>query len=105
MTDLGGAVTNGNAPAGDATVVIFSDDQRKWTYPSRYVRTTMVERDGSFRVRGLPPDERYLAVAIDYMEESEWQDADFLNALRNRATTMTLREGAATNVRLALVQR
>ena len=105
MTDLGGGVTNGNAPAGDATVVIFSDDQRKWTHPSRYVRTTTVERDGSFRVRGLPPDERYLAVAIDYMEESEWQDADFLNALRNRATAVTLREGAATNVRLALVQR
>src|SRR5205814_8176742 len=53
VTDLGGGVTNGNAPAGDATVVIFSDDQRKWTHPSRYVRTTTVERDGSFRVRGL----------------------------------------------------
>jgi hypothetical protein len=105
VTDLGGAVTSGNAPVSDATVVIFSDDQQKWTYPSRYVRTTTVERDGSFRVRGLPPDERYFVAAVDYIEDSEAQDADFLNALRNRATAVTLREGEATNVRLGLVQR
>ena len=105
VTDVGGAVTSGNAPARDATVVMFSDDPQKWTYPSRYVRTTTVEPDGRFRVRGLPPDERYLAVAVDYIEENEAQDADFLSGLRNRATAVTLREGQATNVRLALVQR
>jgi len=105
VTDVGGAVTSGNAPARDATVVIFSDDPQKWTFPSRFVRTTTVERDGSFRVRGLPPDSRYLAIAVDYMEENESQDPDFLNALRNRATPVTLRESEATNVRLALVQR
>jgi hypothetical protein len=105
VTDLGGAVTSGNAPVSDATVVIFSDDQQKWTYPSRYVRTTTVERDGSFRVRGLPPDERYFVAAVDYIEDNEAQDADFLNTLRNRATAVTLREGQAMNVRLGLVQR
>jgi hypothetical protein len=38
VTDLGGAVTSGNAPVSDATVVIFSDDRQRWTCPSRYVR-------------------------------------------------------------------
>ena len=105
VTDLGGAVTSGNAPARDAMIVVFSDDRDKWTYPSRYIRAMAVERDGSFRIRGLPPDERYLVVAVDYLEDNEAQDPDFLNALRTRATSVMLREGAATNVTLAPVQR
>jgi hypothetical protein len=105
VTDLTGAVASGNAPASEATVVVFSDDDEKWAYPSRFVRTATVAGDGSFRIRGLPPNERYLAVAVDYIEVDEWQDADFLSALRDRATALTVHEGEATRVMLALVQR
>src|SRR6185503_2976232 len=34
----------------DHAVIVFPDDTTKWTFPSRYVRTTRADGDGRFRV-------------------------------------------------------
>ena len=41
----------------------------------------------SSRIRALPPDDRYLAVAVDYLEEGEAGDPEFLEQIRASATS------------------
>ena len=56
-------------------VVIFATDPAKWTDRSRFVALGRSSQDGSFMIRGLPPDE-YFAVAPPATQGSEWQDPD-----------------------------
>ena len=55
---------------------------------------------GQFRITGLPPDERYFAVAVDFLEEGEEQDPQFLERLRSQAMTFSLREGEQRSIYL-----
>lgn len=87
------------------TVVVFPDDAKKWTYPSRYVRSARTDEQGAFRISGLPADERYLAVAVDFLEDGEWTDPEFLERARTGATTFSLSEGERRAVDLRLVRR
>jgi len=103
ITDVTGSV--GGDAAADATVLVFPDDQEKLAFPSRYVRAVRVQRDGSFDIRALPPAERYFAIALAYVEDTEPQDPDFLNGLRDHTTSFSLREGETTNLRLTVVPR
>jgi hypothetical protein len=68
------------------------------------VRTARADADGRFQIRGLPP-ERYLAVAIDYLEETEVQDPQFLERLRRQATSFSLRDGEQRSLQLDVVGR
>ena len=42
---------------------------------------------------GLPPNEEYRAIAVDYLEDGEEYDQEFLKRMRERATRFSLREG------------
>jgi hypothetical protein len=109
VTELSGSVTSGSfAPAGadpDATVVIFTDDESKWTYPSRFVRSARANEDGTFQVNGLPPALDYRVVAVDYLEDGEETDPEFLKRMRDRAARFSLREGERRAIDLRLIQR
>jgi hypothetical protein len=89
----------------DHSVVVFPADAAKWTFPSRYLRTVRADEQGAFRIRGLPGDERYLAIAVNYLEEGEGSDAEFLERMRDRATTFSLNEGERASVDLRLIER
>jgi len=56
-------------------------------------------------VRGLPPGAGYLAAAINYLEEGEAEDPEFLAGLRERATSLSLREGETKTIELRLIER
>ena len=71
--------------------MLFPDDPSKWAFPSRYVQSTRSREDGTFFVRALPPHDRYLAVAVDYLEDDEATDPEFLQAIRGAATPFALR--------------
>ena len=86
-------------------VVIFPEDAKKWTYPSRYVRALRTDDQGAFRISALPPDERYLAVAVDFLEDGESADPDFLESMRTRATSFSLGDAERKNIALRLIQR
>lgn len=109
VTELAGSVTSGSfAPTDadpDATVVIFTDDESKWTYPSRFVRSVRAKEDGTFQIRGLPPGLDYRAVAVDYLEDGEETDPEFLKRMRDRAARFSLREGERRAIDLRLIQR
>ena len=109
VTELAGSVTSGSfAPTdakADATVVIFPDDESKWSYPSRFVRSVRADDDGTFQVAGLPPSLDYRAVAVDYLEDGEETDSEFLKRIRDRAVRFSLREGERRAIDLRLIQR
>lgn len=102
-TDVSGTVTGANGqPAKDYTVVIFPDDQSRWTLPSsRYVFGTRPDQEGRFRARNLPAGD-YLAVALEYLAQGEWGDPDVLQRLKGKATRFTLNEGDSKTLNLTL---
>jgi hypothetical protein len=107
VTAVVGSVTAasfGDTTASQAIVLMFSDDEKKWSYPSRFVRSVRADR-GRFEVAGLPPNEEYRAVAVDYLEDGEEYDPDFLKKMRERAARFSLRDGDQIALDLRLVQR
>jgi hypothetical protein len=104
VTTLAGIVQARRDPAS-YSVVVFPDDDSRWTYPSRYVRAVRADERGRFYVSGLPPDQRYYAVAVDYLEDGEEQDPQLLERLRAQAMTFSLGEGEQRSVYLDPVTR
>jgi len=86
-------------------VVVFPDDAAKWVFPSRFVKTARADQQGQFRIRALPADDRYLAVAVDYLEDGEGADPQFLEQIKNRATRFTLTDGESKSLDLKVVNR
>jgi hypothetical protein len=106
VTQVAGTVSDGDGkPSGDATIVIFPEDEKKWTPPSRHLRSARPDQQGLFKIRGLPPGDAYLAVAVDYLEEGGANDPEFLDLIKNRATKFRLGQGASTTVDLKRVER
>jgi hypothetical protein len=68
------------------------------------LRTVRTDEQGAFRIAGLPGDERYLAVAVDYLEDGAGTDPEFLERMRERATSFTLNEGERKAIALRLVE-
>ena len=106
ITQVSGAVSGRDGtPASDFTVVVFPDDETKWAPPSRYVKSARPDQQGLVKIIGLPPNDRYLAIAVDYLEEGGAGDPEFLDLIKNRATRFSLEEGASATVDLELVER
>jgi len=106
VSDLNGKVTTAKGDVTrDYTVVVFPDDPMKWTFPSRFVKTARADQQGQFRIRALPPENRYLAVAVDYLEDGEGTDPQFLEQIKDRATRFTMADGEAKSLDLKIVNR
>jgi hypothetical protein len=106
VSQVSGTVSDSDGKSlRDFTVVVFPDDTTKWTAPSRYLQTARADQQGLFKVRGLPANDRYLAVAVDYVEEGEATDPEFLESMKNRATKFRLGRGESATVDLKLIER
>ena len=89
VTQVTGTVRSDRSVKG-ATVVVFADEPAKWTASSRFVKTARLTDSGQFTVSGLPPHQRYLAVAVDFIEQDEAQNPDFLQRAKAAASTVLL---------------
>jgi hypothetical protein len=98
----GRLVDDKGTPVTSATVVAFARDSQKWFEESRWIRAVRPDRQGNYRIDGLPPGE-YLAVAIDYVEDGTLNDAAFIESLRDRGEPLSLAEGETRTVTLKLV--
>ena len=106
ITHVSGTVRKSDgAPATDFTFVIFPEDDTKWTPLSRFVRSARPDQQGLVKIIGLPPNDRYLAVAVDYLEEGGAGDPAFLEGIKGRASRFRLDDGASATVDLTLVER
>jgi hypothetical protein len=100
LTDLSGTVHDAkDQVAKDYVLVIFPADEKLWGGQSRYVRTARPNQEGAFSLKGLPPG-RYLAVAIDSLENGAQNDPALLERLRPRARAFSLTEGQAVSLTL-----
>jgi hypothetical protein len=105
VTSITGAVADaeGNRVT-DYSVVFFATDPAKWTVRSRFIALGRPSQDGSFIVRGLPPDE-YFAVALRSTQGTEWQDPEWLNAIQEPAARFFLGDGEQKTLALRLSER
>ena len=102
-TTITGSVagTNG-APLKDYTVVLFPEDQDKWTLPqNRWTASSRPDQEGQFRFNNLPPGQ-YYAIAVEYVAQGEWQDPEWLARAAKTASRFTLDEGATKTLDLKL---
>lgn len=101
---LTGTTTDRQTAPIDAMVIVFADDQTKWAEDSRMVRTIRSDKAGTFRLTALPPGD-YLAIALEYVVDGDWNDPQFLESLRDQASRVSLREGTAGTVSLQVKSR
>ncbi|HUU35956.1 MAG TPA: carboxypeptidase regulatory-like domain-containing protein, partial [Vicinamibacterales bacterium] len=96
-----GTVTWNRARGGRRpSVVVFVDDDTRWTRPSRLVGAAEVDEAGRYDVRGLPPGERYLAAAVEGAARAVLARPEMLAALRAAATPLRIDEGGVYEVPL-----
>jgi hypothetical protein len=95
VTDIRGGV------AGDATVVIFPADPEKWTKRGR-ILAARPDQQGRFHVEEMRAG-RYLAIAVDYLEEGDEENPDLLKEWARIATSFTLADGEKRVVDLTVV--
>jgi hypothetical protein len=104
LTEISGSVTV-ERPGQPIGVVVFAEDSGRWRQPSRFVRSTTTDERGAFRISGLPGGVRYLAIAIEGLEEGEGDDADFLTRMKDHAVSFPLADGETRVIGLALEER
>ena len=93
------------ASATPPTVVVFVDDPTRWHREARSIRSVVAGADGRFRIRGLPADDRYLAVAVEGLEQIDARTPAMLEALRSAATPLRIDHGGTHELSLRAVAR
>ena len=98
-----GAVANARGEAArEYTVVVFPDDQQKWSIAdSRWMSSARADQQGQFKIAELPPGS-YLAIAVEYVPQGEWRDPAWLERAARSATKFTLDEGETKTLALKL---
>jgi hypothetical protein len=104
VSEVSGAIAI-DRRAAPPSVVVFPYDSALWEPPSRYVRTAIAGTDGAYRVVGLPAAKRYLAVAVDSLEEGEGEDPAFLARIRDLGAAFDLADGEKRVIDLKVIQR
>jgi hypothetical protein len=100
----GTAVNDVNQAARDYVAVLFPDDPALWTRFTRRVRVETPDQQGRFESAKLPPG-HYLAAALEYIEDGQQTDPEFLESLRAWATPFDLREGETKALTLKVAAR
>jgi hypothetical protein len=104
VTEVNGAVADAKGqPVPEYTVVIVAEDAARWKWPSRFLATARPDQHGRFKISNLPPG-GYLAIALEYLEEGQSEDPDYLEALRPLATSFTLASGETKTLALKVVK-
>jgi Carboxypeptidase regulatory-like domain len=103
VNELGGTIGNEvGDPLPGSFVVVFPTDRTRWYAASRFLRTAAAGAGGAFSIAGLPFGTYYAAAVPQLPPDGPdaWQDPEYLNALRRRATTVTVRDGEKQAIRL-----
>ncbi len=104
ITTVSGSVSNDKGePVKEFSLVVFADDPAKWTNQSRYIATTRPDQNGQFKIEKLPAG-NYLAIALDYLEEGDSSDPEFLARVRDSATKFGLADAESKSLTLKLAK-
>jgi hypothetical protein len=93
VNEINGTVTDDqNAPVTEFTVLAFSTEPSLWRSQSRHIMTARPDQTGTFKIRGLPSGE-YFVATVDPGEQGEWFEPAYLDQQRQGATRLTLSDG------------
>jgi hypothetical protein len=89
-------------PLDDYTVLFFSQRKERWSdRRGRYFAAARPDQAGQFAVNTLPPGD-YYAVALEYVDQDQAADPDFLDRFTGAATRVSLGEGEVRTVELKI---
>jgi Carboxypeptidase regulatory-like domain len=83
----------------DYVVIVFPQDEARWTTRSRYVQRASPDQDGRFTVT-VPARNDYLVIALEDVDDEIWDDPEFLGKIRDRATPLALGDGESRTLSL-----
>jgi hypothetical protein len=93
VSEINGTVTDDqNVPVTEYTVLAFSTEPSLWRFQSRHIMTARPDQTGTFKIRGLPSGEYFLAT-VDPGEQGEWFEPAYLDQQRQGAARVTLSDG------------
>jgi hypothetical protein len=102
-TSLRGAITDEKLRPADGTVVTFPEDRALWGGESRRVRAARPDQRGEYSFKGLPAG-TYLIAPVDFVEDNQWHDPEFLEGLKPRAARVGLAEAESKRVDVKLLK-
>jgi len=97
----GTAVDAQGATITDYSVLVFPADPTLAAHARRYARWARPNQDGRFVIDDLLAGE-YLAVATTDVDDTQWQNADYLERFRPQATKLMLGESEKKTIALSL---
>ena len=74
------------------TTILFPDEPSMWSEDLRAIRTARVDQSGIFTIKAVRPGD-YLVVAVPTVTNNQWNDPEYLESLRERASRISLKEG------------
>jgi hypothetical protein len=98
---LTGQITDEKGNPAEGTVLLFPGDASKWLEAAGTSRSARPDQSGNFRFESVRPGD-YLAVALDYVQQWQVNDPEFLEELREKAARVTLEEGQSPRLALRL---
>ena len=98
----GAAIDAQGSPLVDYSVLVFPEDRTRAAHARRFARWARPTSGGRFSIDDVLPGD-YLAVAVTDVDDTQWQNADYLERFRAQATRVTLRESEKKTVMLTLV--
>ena len=101
MPKVRGTLLDERGMAVEGSVVMFPEDQARWSEGSRLVRSARPDHAGTFEFRDVVPGE-YLLAPLEYVRENDWSDPAFLESLRERAKRVRVDDTGAPAVALTL---
>jgi hypothetical protein len=104
LTTISGQVTDGGGqPLKDYVVVIQPAEPKEPIVASRWIRLVRPDTSGGFQTRSMRPG-RYVATAIEAIEQGRQYAPEFQQQLRQGARPFTVDEGGSAVVNLRLTE-
>ena len=100
-THVRGGLLDETQQQAEGIVVVFPEDTSRWRQDARTVRSARPDQHGEFSIKGLPAG-KYLIAAVDYVQDGQWYDPEFLADLRPRAERLSLAEGESKRIDLTV---
>jgi Carboxypeptidase regulatory-like domain len=94
-----GQIADEKGNPAEGTVLLFPADSAKWLEAAGQLRLTRPDQTGRFRFAIVPPGD-YLAIALEYVQQWQVNDPDYLDELKGDATKVRVVPG--TNEPLVL---
>ena len=86
------------------SVVLFAEDETRWTPSSRFVMAAQSSQTGQFRLKDVPVGD-YYAVALQGLPFRAWTNPDVLNRLQSIATKLTVNDGEQKTISIRASSR